>query len=201
MNNNSKKRKQYLIDKAMQYQLALHLSLLPLFGVALGWINLNLLSSVFELQQRLMGVVEPTTPISGIVYSLLQIALSFGVIVLISIIYSHRIAGPVTAMRCGLQSIAEGNLSIEIGLRSKDYLKRLAKDINIVVRSFKGRVKTIDQAVNIIEQENIDNPVVAAQLEILKKELAYFQLERLPTDTNVGRISVCNRVTDYFQKR
>lgn len=79
-------------------------------------------------------------------------------------------------------------------------MKHLAKDVNVVVISFQRTVKTIDTAVTLIEKQNNDDPVIVAQLEILKKELAHFQLERLPTDTKVGQIPICCRVKNYFQK-
>lgn len=58
------------------------------------------------------------------------------VIVLLTILLSHRIAGPVYRLKRGLKAVIEGDLTVRFSLREKDELKELAAGIDTAVHGF-----------------------------------------------------------------
>jgi methyl-accepting chemotaxis protein len=61
----------------------------------------------------------------------------------VSILVTHKIAGPVYRFKKVLAEISGGNLDISIKLRDKDDLKDLAEEFNLVISDLRGSVATL----------------------------------------------------------
>lgn len=80
-------------------------------------------------------------------------------IIFISILYSHRIAGPVYRLENFALKISNGNLSTQIKLRQKDAIHSLANELNNLVVKYKElliqlelKSKDVRNAVLLIEK-------------------------------------------------
>ncbi len=108
-------------------------------------------------------------------------------IVLHSILISHRIGGPLYRFRKVFSAIAQGDLSMEVRLRNRDYPKAEAEALGQMVKSLRARVRTIKGAGaklaesarhlsgGVRERQEFDN-----HLRDLQETLAFFQLDGTP---------------------
>ena len=71
----------------------------------------------------------------------------------ISLFFSHKIAGPVYRMERSLEAVESGDLTIKTTLRSGDQLMPVAEDVNEMVRSLNHRVKCMNEALGGIESD------------------------------------------------
>lgn len=69
----------------------------------------------------------------------------------VSLVFSHRIAGPVYRMKKSLRAVREGNLSQSFTLRGKDELKELAGEMAGTVRDWALTVDEIRSQVTAIK--------------------------------------------------
>ena len=89
--------------------------------------------------------------------SILYAAISLFIItsmVVLHLLYSHRIAGP--AYRIGLEAakIAQGDLAGNIKFRQKDNLTDMADSLNDVASQYRGRIVAIKNQLLIIESQS-----------------------------------------------
>jgi len=68
---------------------------------------------------------------------LLLVLVNVIIIFIVSIMYSHQIAGPAYKLEKCIQRIASGDLTFEIHLRKNDNLKELAAAINNMLGKFR----------------------------------------------------------------
>ncbi len=71
------------------------------------------------------------------------VGMVFMLLVLHSLVVSHRIAGPLQRFRSTLKSISEGDLTRSISFRKNDYLGHAGDDVNSVIKSFATRLKDL----------------------------------------------------------
>lgn len=134
------KRRTYLVNRKMQLRYA-GFMLLLVTGVSIIsgytifytlWSSLgDKLARVYP-QGMLQEVLRATT--FALIRNLLIVA---PFIIWISILYSHRVAGPLVRITRTLKEIGEGNLDINIKLRRADELKELAASINGMAANLK----------------------------------------------------------------
>ena len=75
------------------------------------------------------------------------------VVVIFTMLMSHRIAGPLWRIEHTAQLVGDGDLSQEIKLRENDEVKTLADQMNKMIRGLKGRVGDISAAHVQLEME------------------------------------------------
>lgn len=107
-----------------------------LFVPLMSRLNSESLSTLEELEvaNELLVLHSQMWPAIGMVFALL---------ILHSLVVSHRIAGPIYRFRNTLSSIADGDLARLISFRKNDYLGYAAEDINKLVESFVARIKDL----------------------------------------------------------
>jgi methyl-accepting chemotaxis protein len=86
----------------------------------------------------------------AILYAVISLLIITSMVVL-HLLYSHRIAGP--AFRIGREAakIAQGNLAGNIKFRQKDNLTDMAESLNDVASQYRGRIETVKNYLSIIE--------------------------------------------------
>jgi methyl-accepting chemotaxis protein len=72
------------------------------------------------------------------------IGLAFLVVLLHSIYFMHRIAGPLYRLKSVFGEIGEGQLSVRAKLRSRDYLHREADSLNGMLAVIEGRIRKLN---------------------------------------------------------
>ncbi len=63
-----------------------------------------------------------------------------------TIIFSHRIAGPLERIRGELKKIGDGNLTVHVKVRKHDYLHEQVGSVNEMVEALRDKVRTIEES-------------------------------------------------------
>ena len=79
---------------------------------------------------RIIAELDRVLVAKSLVLSSFALLLILAVIVIISIAYSHRVAGPLHKLGMHTRKIASGDLSEQVRLRSTDVIQELAADLN-----------------------------------------------------------------------
>jgi methyl-accepting chemotaxis protein len=191
------KRRQYLVDKKMQYHLLFitiiyFLAILFVVGISLF---VPLMSSLhatdLDPQQRSIIADE-------ILYLHARFWPAFIFITVIlslhSLFVSHRIAGPLYRFRKAYQAVADGDLSRTIHIRKYDYLHEEEEYINTMIGAIGSRIKDIQLEyqnmaeslgrISSIEASGAINSEVLTELteleeksRKLKEKLDFFKVE------------------------
>ncbi len=88
---------------------------------------------------------------SIIIYSILTLLIISGII-FITVIYSHRVVGPLVGLRRVIRAMAAGDLTMAAHLREKDAITTVADAINELRDSCRARILSISRETAEIEK-------------------------------------------------
>ena len=175
----SSKPVKVLTDNYLRNFLVL-LLLVILVGTAIS--TATLYFNIHEpLDTHYSAVISIITDIKeSLIIRTLKINLSFVVLIaagvgLLSLLYTHRIAGPLFRIKACAKTIAEGRLDTVIKLRQKDAISSFAEAINRMTGSYSNRAEGL-----------------TSELQDLKRALAEYQSsanEGKESETAVKRIN------------
>jgi|GEM_PF-2326235 methyl-accepting chemotaxis protein len=115
------------------------------------------------------------------IYAIFTVLMLIGITVL-SIIYSHRVAGPLYRVKKVANELAHGNFHVRIAFRKNDLLHDLAKSINQMAQSYETRnaqlIKNIEELQN--EVNNLEAAIQANDKERIKNAIS--ALESISND-------------------
>jgi len=129
------KRRNYFINKEFQGRIIFNYFLLAVIGsilfmVVFSFFSSNTLSISYD-DYRLQLGVTPTILFKKILSTQwLSIVFGGGLVVIITLFLTHRIAGPFFKLEKSLDEMIKGDISKEIWLRKKDEGKDLTEKIN-----------------------------------------------------------------------
>jgi methyl-accepting chemotaxis protein len=88
----------------------------------------------------------------AVLYAVISLLILLAMVVL-HLLYSHRIAGP--AYRIGRETarIAGGELTGNIHFRQKDNLTDMADSLNVVAEQYRSRINTVKDCLTVIEAQ------------------------------------------------
>ena len=134
------RRKQYLIEKRFQMRYTA-IILCVMFLTSFIAVYTTYFTSLTILGEKLANVYPQgrLIPILNTVNLTIIMRMLFVIPFLVvgSILISHRIAGPVYRIRRHLETVGDGDLSVEVHLRKGDELKNLAEAVNRMQRKLK----------------------------------------------------------------
>lgn len=165
----AEKRKLLRIKNDFQQRLILQ-ALSALF------ISINIIIIYLFLGPLKSGIVR--TDIIGPVIAILEVV-AFVVVYRLSLIASHRIAGPVYVLEQGLKRLAEGDLTVELRLRKGDNFHEAIDIFNLTVADLRERIVRAKQLV-----AQPDDPKVMEEARIA---LAEFKTAGEPAALDEGR--------------
>jgi len=120
---------------------------------------------------------------SIIIYCLLTTLILAGVI-FITVLYSHRVVGPLVAIKRIIKAITDGDLTQQVRLRQKDAIKPMAEALNTFSDTYRTRLVQITQQTQalqeILDQQGGDpsqSAKIAAQAQAIKEILAPLNLK------------------------
>ena len=107
------------------------------------------------------------------------------VVAIISLLVSHRIAGPIYRFGKSFESVASGDLTHRVILRRTDELQETAKSFNAMIETLQQKLKgdrelclSLAQELKALGREvRTTHPELANQLESLGNKLARFTSE------------------------
>lgn len=136
------RRKQYFVERGLQLRFA-RFVILFVFLASLATGLLVFYTSYFMLGEKLADVYPQGRLIT--IFKTVHIALLIDLVVMIpiifygSIVFSHRIAGPLPKIYRTLREIGQGNFDLKLQLRRTDELRELADVINEMTAKLKER--------------------------------------------------------------
>jgi len=135
-------RKHYLVKKRLQFRIALVVlgatvvsSILA--GAAVYWASWVAFGHKLGMVYPAGRLIEAMRQVYAILFA--YILLISPLIITLSILFSHRIAGPLIRIERTLDEIGRGNFDVHINLRKHDELKDIAETINEMAASLKKR--------------------------------------------------------------
>ncbi len=136
MNQDSRKRKQYIVDRKFQIKFIFRLVMLELFAVLIsGFVSAFFVFYTFHRTTASTGLWGET-----LIYN---IAILIGVlavwIIWRGIIHSHRIAGPAYRMAQAMKQIEDNQMDTRINFRKKDEFRPIADSFNSMMDSITKR--------------------------------------------------------------
>ncbi len=172
------KRKQFMIDHALQLKLTLEMALLPMTGALLAWGNIV----IYDELIRLLNLFNIDN--QGVSYNWLYVTLivlvNFIIFISISIVLSHRIAGPLFHINRVLKTLKQGLWFQRVHLRQTDHLKDLADNINELSDELVQRLEHLQQVVSdaktLAEQQK--QAELLNKINAIETQLEYFKTQK-----------------------
>lgn len=170
--------KNELLEKAFKIRFVLKLCLLTVIGGLAVTLSLYFITSkslgtsygqaiyaIHDLKIRIFPLIFASF------YSIFILAIITAAIAAISVLFSHKIAGPIYRLEKNLEAIGSGDLTVDTKFRGKDQLTVLASEINGMVRSLNHLARSSGEAASgILESER--------KIEaLLKKEASEAELQ------------------------
>ena len=74
------------------------------------------------------------------------------VVLALTLVTSHKIAGPIYRLEQNIHSIREGNLTVNTTFRTGDQIQELAETLNDLTRTLNHRVRSIKDGLHEVER-------------------------------------------------
>ena len=166
------KRRIYVIDKRVQLRLAMQFAFIALVAGIMALFTYHVISSLHGLAPSDLPAFRDDPRIRWMVwgYGLLALLINAGLFLVITLFFTHRIAGPQYRIVQSLKQIAEGDLTLQIRLRRGDHLKEIAEAVNGLTGALSDSMSELDQAVQILKTHRQDGgeDVAEQQLAVIE---------------------------------
>lgn len=130
---------------------------------------------------RLAQLKEEMLLKSIVIYCVITALILAGV-VFITIIYSHRVVGPLVGIKRVIKAVSAGDLTQAVHIRQKDAIQPMATALNTLIETYRFKIQLVDQQVKSL-QDSLDRPgdqphpsEIAAQAKTINDTLASLQL-------------------------
>lgn len=187
-------RKNYFISKDMQTKFAGTILLLALLVTIITACNIYVLGSYFydssitQNEGRTLSMVMESFIREFWPRLIILVVVNIIIVFVVSVMYSHQIAGPAYKLENSIKRITEGDLTFEVSLRRNDNLKELASALNSLLEKFRitlagAKTLTEDIAEKLKILENDDRfKQLAASSEELRNLIDQFKIENTEKD-------------------
>ncbi|MBL4901136.1 MAG: methyl-accepting chemotaxis protein [Desulfocapsa sp.] len=144
------KRRQYFINRKFQTGFILKFLLVLVFGAILSVI-ITMLTTGETLTSSFEGsrlVIEKTSLaiLPSVIFTNMITTTVIGILaVVVTLLASHKIAGPMFRFERDLEEISQGDLKKHIHIRTSDQFGSVAESLNEMVESLNGRLCEIKQ--------------------------------------------------------
>lgn len=169
MGNNKMKRRQYYIDKRFQTAFIGKFVLVLLLGAILS-VVITMFSTQATLTSTFDGsrlVIEKTSIaiLPSVIFTSLITTGVLGIIVIgVTLLVSHKIAGPMYRFEKDLEEIAKGDLQKRIHIRNGDQFTSVAKNLNDMVTGLNTRLlevrERLDRVTVSAAAQNVPQPIL-----------------------------------------
>ena len=129
MQRGRQRRRQIIVDKTLQSRIAFTAAWPPALCVALATVLLGVYCSRLHEEELLVDAELPSiVPVFaiGVAFMLIATVYTF----YSAIRFSHRVAGPMVNIGNTLERFRGGDRAARVRLREKDYLGKVANDVN-----------------------------------------------------------------------
>jgi len=173
------RRRKYFIKKDFQIKFVLEFCGVVLGGVVIStallfFFSQDTLTSSFS-HSRLVIKSTGSAILPAVIYTnLIVLGLISLATILVTLLVSHKIAGPLFRFEKELQDIAAGNLRTKMSLRKQDQMVEVAEGLNRMVETLRGRVVKIRDGIAEVKETAIARnapDVVIGQLSQVEKQI------------------------------
>jgi methyl-accepting chemotaxis protein len=155
---NFQKRRNYFIEKRFQLKYSI-LTMLLLLSFSFIFIIIIFAPYMLTLYFD-YPLVEKTEAARAILLLHAKVWPGIGAVILlfgvISILISHKVAGPLYRLKKTLAEVTAGNLNVVVKLRKWDDLKDLADHLNILIDELRTFVTTLRNDYNLLSEYIIE---------------------------------------------
>lgn len=88
---------------------------------------------------------------SVIIYAITVFIIICGII-FITLIYSHRVAGPVFRLTCFVGTLFSGDFRSDVHIREKDVIHPLANEMNSMVEQYRNTLITLQEEIKTLDR-------------------------------------------------
>lgn len=185
--NLQNRRRNYFIDKKFQGEFITKFCSLVvigsfLSGIIIYWVCGKSFTTAF-VNSRLVIKSTADFIIPAVLLSSVVVIISVGIAtIIITLLTSHRIAGPLYRIQKDIEELSSGNLRIKFNLRQRDELKALAGNLEIMTRNLQAKIAGLKNSLSELSSEverlkaekSIEAKAVEENLSLIKKELDTF---------------------------
>ena len=138
----------YYIGEKYQKKMIIKFCLLAaagsaLFCVLFYWALDRQAISTYDEALEGMRFVKHELMRSAVYIDLIVISVLTVAVIILTLLMSHRIAGPTWRMEQSAKAVGSGDLTLNVRLREKDEMKPLADKMNSMVAGLRGKVDEI----------------------------------------------------------
>jgi methyl-accepting chemotaxis protein len=91
-------------------------------------------------------------------------------ILILSMLYSHRIAGPLYRLSQFVKKVTEGHLDKRVSLREKDVIHPIAEELNELVTCYHEKLQEINKEIELLETLTNEMEPDVVNLPQIKKQ-------------------------------
>jgi methyl-accepting chemotaxis protein len=135
------KRSTIMVKKGLQYKYMAMIVLSVLAGFLIVGLEVGL--NLWTMLHKHPGVVQPLMDdiVAMVPLALLKMAIYLVIVVIVSMVISHRMAGPLFKFEKSAGTVAGGDLTHRVFLRKGDHLVELQDEFNKMMVSIHSKVK------------------------------------------------------------
>jgi methyl-accepting chemotaxis protein len=156
-NRINERRKNYFIRMKFQRAFILKFCLLVAAGTILSGLMVYRLSTqtvttTFE-NSRLQIKSTSDFILPALILSSCVVIVAIGIAtIIVTLITSHRIAGPLYRLEQDMQKVLAGDLTVKFTLRSHDELQSLGQSLNALLQTFRTDIDSLKKSVSGMSQ-------------------------------------------------
>ncbi|MBW2095299.1 MAG: hypothetical protein JRI80_10450 [Deltaproteobacteria bacterium] len=168
------RRRKYFIKKDFQFKFVLEFCGVVLGGVIIStallfFFSQDTLTSSFN-HSRLVIKSTGSAILPAVIYTnLIVLGLISLAAIFVTLLVSHKIAGPLFRFEKDLQDIAAGNLRRKVSLRKQDQMVEVAEGLNRMVEVLHGRIVEIRDGIAGIKETAIAQNAPDAVIDQLSR--------------------------------
>lgn len=152
---NKSRRKVYIIDRHLQYKYA-GITIAMLLGYTLILLTMFFAPAILTLAldrppEEKMAAARVLLLLHGSVWP--GIALAIASFAGLSLIVTHRLAGPIYRLKKSLAAIAEGDITLHVKLRQGDDLQDMAAQINLLCTELRDFVGALHRSRELLDEQ------------------------------------------------
>jgi len=150
------------IKDVFSVELAIKVSALISIGIVVSGIIFYLVSAQTEFRHDYGGIIASVSNYKLIVLrESLIIFLVFGILItggiaVLSLFYSHKVAGPLYRVKQTTRDIANGRLNITIKFRKGDAIHPISDSLNKVTNNYRERLSRLEGALKELKAESAE---------------------------------------------
>ncbi len=192
---NLRRRRSYLIDPKTQFTITRQFVVVLVAASALSVGNYHVLGTMLAVEKH-----DSFAMAMAYGYAATMLGVSFTMLFLLCVFFSHRIAGPARVLAGALNRMAQGDLCVKVSLRNTDLLSELGAAVNAANRDLRTSLGEVESEIKRARAlaNGGDNPSLENCLQRAEKALASFQIR---SSTELHAHEVTARAVSAKKKR